>query len=333
MAVVSRLSKRFNQFGGLRLVWSYFRLGLGGVFLKQGILVLCGKKHIDEAYNVIQSILLPKIQNQYKTCLSELVVKYKAAELPHQQNQKIWFCWLQGLDHAPEVVKICYLSLQRNLRDREVVVVSEKNIGDYVSFPDHVQRKYQQGIIPKAHYTDLLRLELLIRYGGTWIDSTVLCTGCDTKETGVSFKYFDDDLFFFQIIKQDKECFQGISNWFISASSNQKLLLILRDMLYQYWRDYNCLIAYYIFHIFFSMIARVMPDEIAGMSRVSNKYCFYLEHRLGDVYDNNWMKQLTNRCCFHKLSVRLWEEAKGKKNTFMLKIKNDYNIYNINRQL
>ena len=32
------------------------------------------------------------------------------------------------------------------------------------------------GQITKTHLSDLLRLELLIRYGGTWIDATVFCT-------------------------------------------------------------------------------------------------------------------------------------------------------------
>ena len=49
-----------------------------------------------------------------------------------------------------------------------------------------------------------------------------------------------------------------------------------------------------------------------------------MEHRLGDGYDEQWMKELTDRCCFHKLNRRLWNEAEGKDNTYLGKIKSWY---------
>ena len=42
-----------------------------------------------------------------------------------------------------------------------------------------------------THFSDLLRLELLIKYGGTWVDASVLITKY-TKD------YFNKDLFFFK---------------------------------------------------------------------------------------------------------------------------------------
>ena len=48
-----------------------------------------------------------------------------------------------------------------------------------------------------AAFTDMLRLELLCQYGGTWIDATVLCTGGE----GIN-ELLDPDLFVFQQIKK-----------------------------------------------------------------------------------------------------------------------------------
>ena len=42
--------------------------------------------------------------------------------------------------------------------------------------------KWEKGRIPAAMFSDLLRVELLIKYGGTWIDSTVLCTGVNDEK-------------------------------------------------------------------------------------------------------------------------------------------------------
>ena len=39
--------------------------------------------------------------------------------------------------------------------------------------------KHKNNIIDNTHFSDLLRLELLIKYGGTWIDASVLITKYD----------------------------------------------------------------------------------------------------------------------------------------------------------
>lgn len=301
----------------------YAHVGLLSEFVKQGLYVLLRKKTINEAYSCIQSKVVPHLQKQYSPLLKMLILRYSNTEQFHEKNNKVWICWLQGMENAPEIVQICYASLKRYLIDREIIVITEENINQYVEFPEHIQRKYKEGIIPCAQFTDLLRLELLIRYGGTWIDSTVLCTGNVNDNHNIN-DYLNADLFLFQFLKRDETKSRGISNWFITASTNQKVLLILRDMLYQYWRDYDCLVAYFIFHIFFSMIAGELPEEIKKIPRRSNQYCFYLEHRLGDRYQEEWMQELTSRCCFHKLNRRLWNEAEGKRNSFLERIREEF---------
>ena len=288
-------------------------------FVRQGIDVLIGKRTIANAYSQIQAKTIPYIRKKYEGLLKKYIEKYSNSDLQHVHNNKVWVCWLQGMDEAPEIVKVCHRSLLCHLKNREIIVITQKNLSQYVTFPEHIQEKFQKGIIPMAQYTDLLRLELLTRYGGTWIDATVLCSGEHYPK-----EILDADLFFFQHLRKGETKFLGISNWFITASSNQKVLLILRDMIYQYWKDYDCLIAYFIFHIFFTMIAEQMPEEIAKMPRKSNKLCFYLEHRLADKYDDAWMKELIDRCCFHKLNVRLWKEAESRDDSFLCKIKGLY---------
>lgn len=324
MSIIYRLIKRFREFGGVRLILTYMRIGAMGELMKQSINVIWGKKTIEEAYQAVQACVVPHLRQQYQSYLEQLIDKYSSKELHHRKSNKVWFCWLQGLDKAPELVHICLNSLHSNLPDYDIVVLTEDNLSDYVTYPNFILHKYKKRIIPKAHYTDLLRLELLNIYGGTWIDATILCTGFDSQQTKDIKAGLDADLFLFQHLEKGNDSFHGISNWFISASSNQKILLILRDMLYQYWEDYNCVVAYFIFHIFFTMIAEQMPEEVMKMPRKNNRYCYYLEHRLGNIFDDGWMKELEARCCFHKLSGRLWKEAEGKDNTFLREIEKKY---------
>ena len=103
-------------------------------------------------------------------------------ELPHEHPKIVWWCWLQGLDNAPDIVKACLRSLQRHLpKDYEIRIIDEHNWKEWVTLPQYIVEKRSAGRIPAALFSDLLRLELLIKYGGTWIDATVLCTGVGSK--------------------------------------------------------------------------------------------------------------------------------------------------------
>ncbi|HGG8842291.1 TPA: capsular polysaccharide synthesis protein, partial [Enterobacter soli] len=51
------------------------------------------------------------------------------------QSRIIWICWFQGLESAPELVKRCIESVQRNTPDAQVVILTDDNIPDYLSLP------------------------------------------------------------------------------------------------------------------------------------------------------------------------------------------------------
>jgi Capsular polysaccharide synthesis protein len=86
--------------------------------------------------------------------------------------KKIWFLWYQGLSEAPLVVKKCYESWQKYNPDWEVIFLEENNLTDYIT-PSLSPEKLCQ--LSKNHQSDLLRLELLEKYGGVWVDSTTIC--------------------------------------------------------------------------------------------------------------------------------------------------------------
>lgn len=84
----------------------------------------------------------------------------------------IWFLWYQGLAEAPLVVKKCYESWQKYNPDWEVIFLDENNLKDYIT-PSLPPEKLSQ--LSKNHQSDLLRVELLAKYGGVWVDATCLC--------------------------------------------------------------------------------------------------------------------------------------------------------------
>ena len=65
----------------------------------------------------------------------------RVCDLYDKYPDKIWTCWLQGEEQAPPIVKKCLASIRRHSGGREVIVITEKNMWQYVSFPDFILRK------------------------------------------------------------------------------------------------------------------------------------------------------------------------------------------------
>ena len=258
------------------------------------------------AYSVALSKVEPVLYLNYSPTMLERKAYYASQQFDHQRSNTIWFCWLQGMENAPEIVKVCYSSLQKHLPDRELKVIDENNWQDYVELPDYVLERWKKKQIPPANFSDLLRLQLLIRYGGTWIDATVLCTGKDHTE-----EYLNSDLFVFQYTRPGSDKWGGIGNWFITACSNNEVLMVLRDMLYAYWKEYDCTLDYYIFHLFFSMLREVYPAEISAMPYGYAMRHIALAKHWAKKYDSEKWGNLVSKVSFHKLTYVIAKKTKA----------------------
>lgn len=306
---VSNFLFRFRQFGGLRLLREYARLGVFRVIVK-GFLK---RKPIRTIYFEAMRKLEPFLKERYMPVLLERKAYYEGLELEHRHSNIVWFSWLQGLEQAPPIVKACYRSLKENLTDREIKVIDDKNWREYVDMPEHIIRRWENKQMPPAHFSDFLRLQLLTRYGGTWIDSTVLCTGTEHAK-----KYLDANLFVFQYTPPERfpASFDGISSWFITSYSNQELLLILRDMLSAYWKDYDITMDYYLIHYFFSLLAREYPEVIVSMPYGYSVWSITLMQHWQEPFVQKKWDKLTSLVNFHKLAYKVDEKVKEDKGNF-----------------
>ena len=136
-------------------------------------------------------------------------------------------------------------------------------------------------------------------------------------------RYLDADLFLFQYTKQGSIPV-SISNWFISAYSDNEMLIVLRDMLYAYWKDYDCVLDYYIFHLFFAMISKEYPEQMAAMPYGQSRNSLVLLHHWGEKFDQRKWDRLTSEVCFHKLAFRVSEEVKKNKENYYNYILNQF---------
>ncbi len=295
----NRLTTRLRQFGGWRLLWQYARMGVLWTGIKEFFKCLYNGRSVKSIYPIITQKIDRQLLATIKTPETYAITPKPE---PTSSKQKIWFCWLQGFDHAPELVKACCMSLRRNLPDAVVVIIDNNNYKQYVTLPEYIIKKYDKGIIPHPMFSDLLRLELLLKHGGTWIDASVLCT------SNLHWQAIQaSELFVFRYFRNGKVV--GMANWFIHAKAGNPLLHMVRDMLHAYWHEYNCVVEYYIFHLFFSEAAKRYPEFMHSMPRGNAFANIQLGNRLAMDYDDAWWKQHTSQVSFHKLNYRKADEA------------------------
>lgn len=317
-----RLLVRFRQFGGWRLLVQYARMGVLGTGIWEILRCVLRRQSMKQVY--------PKITRKVGEILLE---KYKAPsplpfwgsasereeiapETSPQRGDKrgapIWFSWLQGLESAPPLVHACLRSLQ-SLPDAEVVVINRDNYQDYVEFPPHILEKYRKGRIPHATMSDMLRLALLARYGGVWIDATVLAT---YREEHAAFwqGIRQSPLFFYRYFSGGRVV--GISTWFIAARAGNPIVMETLQQMYAYWKDYDCLVDYYLIHLFLGASAGRHPESAGTMPRGNSRHALLLAGSLEKPYDAAAWDDLTTHVPFHKLSYRHTAKAQARSDSY-----------------
>lgn len=216
-------------------------------------------------------------------------------ELPDKGS--IWWCWLQGLDDAPPVAKACLKSLEQ--LEKKIHVLDRENLREYVTMPEHILRKWKDGIIDNTHFSDLVRLELLTERGGAWIDATAYCT----DPAGVNRILDEAPLFCHRVVMQDGSSdYTTYDNWFLSAVVPSAILTDTKRMLYQYWADEDHLKHYYLFHIFFTLATWRHPEECAQIPVYSTEPCHVMQMEMLHPFTQPRWQQLCDMSGIHKLT-------------------------------
>ena len=143
-------------------------------------------------------------------------------------KQCIWTYWHQGFSTAPYIVQRCIRQLEQLHPEFEIHLLDQHNVYDFADRVPVREEVWNKMSLP--HRSDLLRTQLLIKYGGIWLDPTVFCLLPlnDWLPPCVA-----NGLFLFHRPGKDRIT----SNWFIAAEKNNELLQQLYDALVAYWNN------------------------------------------------------------------------------------------------
>ena len=317
MNTLSDLKDKFNRAGGTQILGQYTREHVLGYALLQAALQGSSQKSLEIVRLSVNNKILGKLRRKYSGYIAAYLEREKGRKAQGgKRSDDIWILWLSGMETAPEIVQRCCRSVQESFPDRPIHILTENNYRDYVTFPAFIQDKIDRGVITRTHMSDLLRLELLIRYGGTWLDATVFCSSPVVPDY-----MMDSDLFLFQDLKPgwDGHC-QRISSWMITACTGNPILRLTRALLYEYWKKNTKMADYFLFHDFFELAIEAYPEEWKKVIPCSNAAPHILLLRLFAPCDARVWDAVRGMTPFHKLSYKFDDEKARIPGTYYRKL-------------
>lgn len=256
------------------------------------------KKHLLKKHD----IMIRYYEKTFGDFLETYDYNHGNQELPKSEYADcIWICWWQGLKQAPDLVKVCVDSIKRNAGNHRVIVLTEDNYKQYVDIPAWVEEKKNKGIITRTNYSDLLRLSLLAKHGGMWIDSTFFCT-----------QPVLDDYFHYPLwsIKRPDYFHASIASGYFAGYSlacneqNRFVFMTIRDFFLNYWKHNDTMVDYLMVD-YMIVLAQKYDNRIAKefqKIQQNNPECDELYKIMGQPYDDAiWNKMKVDTALF-KLS-------------------------------
>ena len=250
----------------------------------------------------------------------EFIINYEFNTCNQENSKIIWTLWMQGYENAPELVKSTIDSIRKfaELNNFQFILLEENTIEKYVVFPKLIKEKMDLGVIDYTKISDILRVSLLAKYGGTWVDATIYM-----KEE------FDSSLLLqnYYTIKTGgiEDYSPNISNnrwkgFFLSGNSS--LFSFTRDFFFEYYSRYDIAVDYllidYIFDIAYKYDEKI-KNQMLELEK-SNPNLFWLESHLGDKFDQKVWDNITETTKVFKTTYKLSGKIKSNKNNFYSKL-------------
>lgn len=224
-----------------------------------------------------------------------------------KNNKIIWIYWDSGWNNAPMVSQLCLQSWSNHNPDYLIVALDNTTLKEYIDLRD-LNLQYLSSI-DIVSLSDIIRIYLLYKYGGTWVDSTTLCL----KNIDSLLEQYKDYGFF----AYDKHAhYVKISSWFIHSEPNNLVIKEWMQKIIGYWKHRMAKHEYFWLHNLFSELLEEskeikkiwnnMPKKSAMEKDLNGPHAFvpYIERLNGNLnkehknyidngYNNNYCLKLS----------------------------------------
>lgn len=93
----------------------------------------------------------------------------------YDNSQKnIFLYWAQGFDKLPGFQKNVLTRIRKYYNDYNIILIDDNNYDSYVNLSARIKDLYRSNKISVQTFSDILRFNLIYKYGGVWCDMTNL---------------------------------------------------------------------------------------------------------------------------------------------------------------
>lgn len=218
------------------------------------------------------------------------------------------------MEQAPALIKACINSQKRYLpKETELLIITRDNYRDYVDFPQWLIDKVEDGRATLTTFSDVIRASLLYKYGGIWLDSTILLT------EPLPLEFWDYDVF---TIRELHYCLP-----FMGGKPGQKFYRFLMEGFFYYYGNYDYTKYYLLVTYLLDIAMNKYPDIRkkynrlpVKSARISNIKNFdTLSYHMHETYTPDVYQKYMEGIYIHKLQRRF--------DRFGEKIQDPNNIY------
>lgn len=262
-------------------------------------------------------------QQHLADCWHKLITLYQQKQLPifeikakkqftHQNI--IWQYWGQGInDNLPDIVKLCFQSVDKYKNDFIIIRLDDKSLDNYLQFPKFITKKRENLAFKPAFFADLLRLSLLYHYGGVWIDATILLTApIDRQILAQDFFMFSrsqnaSDKAFWENFNSDyfgwsSQHYVNILNSFIVAKKHNKLISDCLNIMLNFWNTQNFITHYFFFQIMFDVLIENYGKNYSFGLKIDDTKPHLLQAKMNEPFNQKIFNDICQKTNIHKMT-------------------------------
>ncbi len=211
-------------------------------------------------------------------------------------DQPIFVYWGQGFGQAPPLIRACVAALRANNPGERVHLLTDADLAYYVDVPEDLAAALAGN---KTHFSDLLRLLLLEKFGGVWVDGT--CFVSEPLRPHIDRALAEGSVFAFN--------YHGpyVSSWLLAARRGSYAMHLWRAAIFLWWERRGELIDYFLLHHFFEMLHHLDPRFRAEWDeglRLSSAPPHALQTEMLRPYDPARFREIMAGSFAHKLRYK-----------------------------
>lgn len=196
--------------------------------------------------------------------------------------KQVFLYWDKGRKNLTDTMNISIQVIEKLNPDYNFIFLDETNVDKYFPYRDELYKKSTLKLTPQL-FSDLLRIYLISKYGGIWIDCSVFFSK-SFKDLEKMIEDYNLDWFsFFLFNSYDMKCRSIISSFIVSKSNNKDLGKIV-ILLYNFITKERLNILQ---PIYYKSDNYVFINEVNNLEKNNTYPYFILHYIISECIKNN----------------------------------------------